>query len=118
MDGRGAYCGVAGRDWPSAQNGDSLAAPADCAAAQIGDSSLPRGAYRGGSGGTGGGVSAAGVDRLPDRVEREAARVAFLRGLYRLLPESDTISLFPSRSRPKMCIITCLTGAPQDGPAT
>ena len=93
VDGLGAYCGVAGRDWASAQNGDSLAAPADCAVAQNGDSSLPRGAYRGGSGGVAGVVgSAGGVGLLPVRDERVAARVAFLRGLYRLLPESDISS--------------------------
>ncbi|WP_329005913.1 hypothetical protein OHA18_21230 [Kribbella sp. NBC_00709] len=45
MPPRGAYCGVAGRDWlPPAQNGDSLDAPAFCAVAQKGDSSLVRGA--------------------------------------------------------------------------
>ncbi|MEI8412640.1 MULTISPECIES: hypothetical protein [unclassified Kribbella] len=33
-----------GVDWVFAQNGDSFAAPADCAVAQNGDSSLVRGA--------------------------------------------------------------------------
>ncbi|MGW6278244.1 hypothetical protein [Kribbella sp. NPDC055071] len=42
MLGRGAYCGVAGRDCALAQNGDSLAAGVDCVFAQ--GSSLPRGA--------------------------------------------------------------------------
>jgi hypothetical protein len=42
---RGAYCGVAGRDWLlPAQNGDSLDVPALCGFAQYGDSSLERGA--------------------------------------------------------------------------
>ncbi|GAB2684266.1 hypothetical protein GCM10009743_69660 [Kribbella swartbergensis] len=101
-------------DWAFAQKGDRLAAPADCAAAQIGDSSLVRGAYRGGSGGVGGVVSA-GVGRAaPERDPRDAARVALLRGLYRpLAPDSDIISLFPSLSRPGA--VACRPPPARDG---
>jgi hypothetical protein len=108
----GDWCGAPGADrvfdpgagWPVPlgpdcgfdQNGDWLFAAAFCAVAQNGLSSVDRGAYRGGSGGVGGAVSA-GVDRAA-----RDALVAFLRGLYRpLAPDSDIISLFPSLSRPQ-----------------